>query len=290
VDTSDLTKLRWATAAYQRQLPEVLSVSTEAAAKAMKESLQASFKKATVQSKPNTIATILNKNLRPEFWGGYGFQYLASRGIINTKPLVETGTLAQAVEDTSVTISRAMDATYAVVYMALPMAGDDCHFSRQRRDNQDFVYAWAHETGAGPSSKMYKFGVMAWGNEWEIPKRPWIEAGSREGLAKAKAIMARGAAQAQANFEASVASIGGRGFNGMSLDFDLGISFWDLVSLVIPPSSAYAVIGALDDYSHMMTGAFEFGSLRPWITRYVAGGMGMTRNVYKRKFRRALYS
>jgi hypothetical protein len=285
VDTQGFAHAQWAVGQYETELPFFMNKACLSAAQAMKKALQKSYEQATRSSKPNTWATILNKNLKPEFWGGSSFQTLASKGYINAKTLVETGSLAQAVEDTDVFVSSSKGSVSAVVAMSLPRAGSDCHFSHQTRRDTDHVYAWDHEFGAGPAKDMYKFGVMAWGNDWSIPKRPWIERGTRNGLTVARTTMVNAAASAQANFSSRANYRGGRGV----LDFNLGSLAWDIISIMMPPTNLYAYWGAANDYLSMMSGSFTMSSFASWIGRYAMGSTGVSRNVYRRKLRNALY-
>jgi hypothetical protein len=284
VDTSGLAQAQWAVGRYQMELPASLGAANLKAAEALKKAMQASYKKATVSSLPNTWATIANKNLKPEFWGGSSFQVLARQGIINTHPLVETGSLGQAVDDIDVTAFSNGGDVGAVMALNLPRAGSDCHFPFQERRDKEFVYAWVHEFGAGPTRAMYKFGWAEWGH-FAIPKRPWIERGMKEGMAAARTIVATAAAKAQADFQGRVGSRGGRGF----LNFNMGSLFWDLVSIAMPPTNLYAYWGAMNDYLSMMQGNFTVGSFGTWVNHYAMGSVGISRNVYRRKLRNALY-
>ena len=62
-----------------------------------------------------------------------------------------------------------------------------------------------------------------------------------------------------------------------------------LISLLIPPSSAYALVGAGFDIEGLLTGQFTSGAASAWVRNWALGQYGLTAKVQRRRLRRGIW-
>lgn len=251
----------------QKRLPVYLQAACVEAAGVFKEEVRKSMVEQTATSRPNTYATLVNKQN------------------IDLRPLFDTQSLYNSLKEATVTFSMNGDvgmigATYS---FSPPGAGQDVYMDGQQRKDPGYIYLWSHEFGTRRPS--WKFGIKQWGT-FVVPKRPFLMKGLRKGYRKAHMIIFSAIYNA---IDIPERAIPTKAFPKLNMEREFRIHEWDLIMAVAPPTRLYAILGAGADAISFVKGDFMQANMEAFGMSMAKGRTGMTKKVQRRGFRRRLW-
>jgi hypothetical protein len=233
--------------------------------------------------------------------------YKAQRGFSN-RALEETGALKDAVTnwgENEIKVLPAGNSYNLRVEWTLPQAGMRGVFGVARKKPQ-FVYLWAHESGAENITNILArrtkggFTLIKAKKPWTLEERPFFINGIDKGIDNGSRIAA-GEIYAAIDLKrisdrAPYVETGYRmkrppGMGGIFPKLLPGMSISSLIWYVVPPSQLYAVIGMSSDIMGFLKGSFfSFGMFGGYARQMAWGQVGMTKKIYRRRFRAGLWN
>jgi len=224
--------------------------------------------------------------------------------------LVDDGDLENSVttwDDKEINVFEVGNNFSLRVDWTLPMAGTKGVYGLGRK-RKDYVYLWAHEGGTDASiTKILAhrtkggFALIKAKTPWSLPQRDFFIDGVQKGIDKGsqlaaaviynavhlEAISKRAPYVSTMSFNMKHPS----GMGGLFPKLLPGMSISSLIWYVVPPSQLYAVIGMASDIAGFMKGSFfSFGMFGGYARQMAWGQAGMTKKIYRRKFRAGLWN
>lgn len=218
------------------------------------------------------------------------------------KPALEdTGALRHAVttwDDNEIKVVQTGNNYTLEVDWSMPQSGGTGVMPAGRKNNM-FVYLWAHEYGTDEkithilARNSKGFVLIRAKKPWALDARPFFEDGLKKGIDKGSDL-ASGEIYTATDLttiseRAPYVSTGPAGMGGL-LPSLFPTSMAGLIWYVVPPSQLYAVIGMASDIAGFLKGSFmSFGIAGGYARQYAWGQMGITKKVFRRKFRGRLW-
>ena len=248
----------------------ILAPSHHAAATAIKRSMAWGFDRASGPSGRvlnNTAATIAAKPQRGR--------------------LIESGRLQLAMRSVDADVSYAGSQVVGAVTVYMPTAGTKGKGGLitprgLNRRNKSFPYGLAQLYGAGGG--MRKFGH---GDNFNLPPRDFISEGLRVGSRRAATIVAAAYKQ---YYDAFISpEFFQRRVLPFSYENQLTLKTADIISIAMPPTAKYSLIGAGRDFTSVIHLTFTTFTMNAWFGSLIAGHAGLTKRPYIRSARSATW-